>query len=80
MIIHLHFNNLKLLVFTGASFKDLKKGGSQGGQIIFLADNCNNCNNCNLLEFTINQAHWLNYSSAEVLSLSDSCNFYSFVH
>ena len=33
--------NLKVVVYTDASFANLPNGGSQGGQIVFLADNCN---------------------------------------
>ena len=32
-------NDLKLQLFTDASFSDLPDGGSQAGQILFLTDN-----------------------------------------
>ena len=37
-------NNLKLFVYTDASFGNLKDGGSEGGYLVFLLDESNNCN------------------------------------
>ena len=38
-----NISDLKLCVYTDASYDNLGDGGSQGGHIIFLSDSCNSC-------------------------------------
>ena len=69
----LNLENLKLQLFTNASYNNLPNGGSQGGQIIFLTDDKNNtCPfywNSSRIKRVVRST-----ISAETLSLSEGCD------